>query len=319
MKTLFSYSKKESIRIDYFLSLKFKNFSRTYFQYLIEKTHILINDQTIKKKYILKYKDQIYINFLSPPQPSLKPQNIPLDILYEDNHILCINKPCNMVVHPAPGNPENTFVNALLYHCKNLEITDEIRPGIVHRLDKETSGILIAAKTYISHQKLVKMFANKQIKKKYLAICINHPKEGILEKNIKRHPILRKKMHVHEKGKKAISKFVILDKTADLSFVQVSPYTGRTHQIRVHLQYLKSPILGDKLYGNLKMNKKFLIKRHLLHAHQISFTHPITKKYLSLTAEIPSDMQSSIKTFFKKSWPNIFFIYEKNKKSDLNR
>ena len=189
----FLISTEELKRLDKLLSEKFKSNSRTYFQYLIENGSVLVNNKKVKKRFIPKIGDEIEIFFQALPDISLKAENIPLDILYEDEYIIAINKKANMVVHPAVGNWSNTFVNALLYHCKDLIYKDsDIRPGIVHRLDKNTTGVLLAAKTIKAQQKLIEQFKNREIKKKYLAITINKPKNQIISAPIARHKIKRK-------------------------------------------------------------------------------------------------------------------------------
>lgn len=285
-------------RLDKLLSLRFPNYSRTYFQYLIERGCVLINGMPLKKREFPKVGDEIEICFLLTPEISLEPQNIPLDILFEDDHLIAINKPANMVVHPAPGHPNNTFVNALLYHCKNLPTSDPLRPGIVHRLDKDTSGVLIAAKTTAAHAKLVELFSQRRIQKFYLAICVGSAKEGLIDAPIKRHPIQRKEMSVcFEGGKEAKSFCKLLKKNKKLSLVEVQLLTGRTHQIRVHLKYWGTPILGDSVYGSHSANKTFNVPRQLLHAHRINFTHPMTNAPLELLAPIEKDLLQCMETF----------------------
>jgi 23S rRNA pseudouridine1911/1915/1917 synthase len=289
----------EKTRIDKFLAKKFTLKSRSYFQYLIENECVHVNNKKIKKRALLKKGDEIEIFFLATPEISLTPENIPLDILYEDDYIIVINKPKDMVVHPAPGNYSHTFVNALLYHCKNLDNSDSIRPGIVHRLDKNTTGVLIAAKTSLSHQRLIEIFQKREIKKTYLALCIGKPEEGIINMPIKRHPIKRKEMTVSEDGKEAISEITILQHKNNISLVSINILTGRTHQIRVHLKHLNCPILGDDTYGSKHINEKYKIFSQQLHAHEISFIHPINKILLNIKAPLPCSMQKTIQYFFE--------------------
>ncbi|KPK32173.1 MAG: hypothetical protein AMS24_04815 [Chlamydiae bacterium SM23_39] len=292
----FSIEKDEKkIRIDSFLKNKFKDRSRSYFQYLIKEGAILINGKKIKKNSFVKYKDQIKISFLSLPQISLTPQKIPLNILFEDEHIICINKPANMVVHPACGNYDNTLVNALLYHTNDIKnIDDSIRPGIVHRLDKNTSGVLIAAKTTEAHGKLSLLFLKRKIEKEYICICIGKIEDQKITAPIKRNPHKRKEMIVKEKGKLAITEFKTIFEKNNFSLVKAIPSTGRTHQIRVHLKYLNAPILGDDVYGLNKKNKLLNIERQMLHAYKLSFSHPITNKFLSIKAPIPQDFKKNM-------------------------
>jgi len=274
------------MRLDKLLSAEFPSYSRTYFQYLIENGFVLVNGNVLKKKDKPSVGDEIEICFQLTPEISLEPENIPLDILYEDDDIIAINKPVGMVTHPAPGHYSQTFVNGLLYHCKTLP-QDHLRPGIVHRLDKETSGILLAAKTEKAHQKLVEMFSKRELKKTYLAICIGSPGDITIDAPIRRHPTKRKEMAVDPEGKSAITICKTLASNGNLSLMEVNLVTGRTHQIRVHMKYKGTPILGDTTYGSLTWNKKFAISHQLLHAYKLEFTHPITGKHLHLAAPIP--------------------------------
>ncbi len=289
-ETILISKEEEGVRLDTLLARRFPKYSRTYFQFLIEQNSVLSEGQLLKKREKLKEGDEIEICFLLTPEVSLEPENIPLDILYEDEHLLAINKPAGMVVHPAPGHYTGTFANALLYHCKNLEANPgNLRPGIVHRLDKETTGVLLAAKTPEAHQKLVAMFASRSIQKHYLAICIGNPPEGKIEAPIARHPKKRQEMAVSPEGREAISIVRLIEKRGHLSLVEVELITGRTHQIRVHLKHLGHPVLGDPVYGSILTNKKYKIQRQLLHAHRIAFIHPFTSMPISLEAPIPKE------------------------------
>ncbi|MCI0382141.1 MAG: RluA family pseudouridine synthase [Chlamydiae bacterium] len=283
----------ELVRLDKFLSKQYPSYSRTYFQFLIENGAVLVNGERIKKNCIPTIGDEIEVCFLLTPEISLEPEDIPIEIIYEDEDLLAINKQPNLVVHPAPGNVKGTFVNALLFHCANLKGEfSNLRPGIVHRLDKDTSGVLIAAKNYETHQKIIKLFSEREIKKTYLAICVGNPGNGVISAPIKRHPRKRKEMAVSEEGKEAISHVKVLKKNDPFSLVEVHPITGRTHQIRVHLKYKNSPILGDPIYGNSSINAKYQASRQMLHAYRLEFFHPSNNKPLKLEAEIPKDMQN---------------------------
>ncbi|MES2345306.1 MAG: RluA family pseudouridine synthase [Chlamydiota bacterium] len=291
--SLFVSPENATLRIDKFLSMQFPEYSRSYFQYLIDKACVLINGQAVKKRQALKPLDEVEICFELTPELSLIPEAIPLEILYEDEHLLAINKPVGMVVHPAPGHPSGTFVNALLHHCHTLKI-DSLRPGIVHRLDKDTSGVLIAAKTAHAHAQLVSLFSSRQIEKTYLTICLGNPGNVTINAPIKRHPVRRQEMAVIEGGKEAVSICTILNSNAKLSLVSVRLITGRTHQIRVHLKSRGTPVLGDSVYGSPSANTLFGAKRQLLHAHKICFIHPITNSPLEIEAPIPEDMNTFI-------------------------
>lgn len=294
-KNCFTPSLEEShLRLDALLSLRFPDKSRSYFQFLIEQGYVLVNGKTIKKRERTKPGDEIKIYFQITPEIDLTPESINLEILYEDEHLIAINKPAGMVVHPAPGHHRGTFVNALLFHCKQIDCGDPLRPGIVHRLDKDTSGILIAAKTRTVHAGLTDLFAKRKIEKTYLAICIGVPKESLIDMPIARHPFRRKEMTVCMQGKTSKTLCRVLAQNHSLSLVKLEPLTGRTHQLRVHLKHIGTPILGDEIYGNAIINKKFSTRRQLLHAYFIKFFHPITQQIFSLTAPIPEDLREAI-------------------------
>lgn len=289
-------AEEEGERLDKILANRFSDIqSRTYFQTLIEEGNVLLNGKPTKKRIKGSAGDELEIHFVLTPEIDLKPENIPLDILYEDDAILVINKPAGMVVHPAPGNWSGTFVNALLYHCQGIG-DGSLRPGIVHRLDKGTTGVLIAAKTPQAQQRLVESFSGRKVGKQYLAICIGNPGHGTIDAPIGRHPVDRKRMAIrHEGGRQAISRCHTEACDGKLSVVTVELITGRTHQVRVHLKHKGAPILGDDVYGNRQLNEKYEAKRPLLHAQELRLDHPITGKALIFTAPIPEDIQHFIK------------------------
>jgi 23S rRNA pseudouridine1911/1915/1917 synthase len=277
----------EGVRIDKFLSKRFPNHSRTYFQHLIEIGCVLVNGEPVKKRTIPEEGDEIEVLFQATPEASLEAENIPLEILYEDEYILAVNKPAGMVVHPAPGHWSGTFVNALLGHCQHLAPgSDPLRPGIVHRLDKETTGVLLAAKTLEAHQKLIELFSNRKMEKLYLALCQGKPANTIITAPIARHPVHRKEMAAIPDGREAITEIQVAACNDRMSLVLARPRTGRTHQIRVHLKHIGSPVLGDPIYG-----KRENYERHLLHAYRLVFEHPITGCPMRLIAPIPNDMK----------------------------
>lgn len=278
-----------NVRLDKLLHAHFATFSRTYFQGLIAGGFVLVNGKVVKKKDKPNIGDEIEVCFQLTEEISLEPENIPLDILYEDDHLLAVHKPAGMVVHPAAGHPRGTFVHALLYHCKNLPFGNTFRPGIVHRLDKDTSGVLLAAKTYEVHQKLIELFSSRSIEKTYLAICAGNPGSTVVNAPIGRHPQRRQEMAVVENGKEAISQIRTLKIEKELSLVEIKPKTGRTHQIRVHLKHLGTPVLGDPVYGSPAANKKHQALRQLLHAQSLKFVHPISQQILELAAPLPLD------------------------------
>jgi 23S rRNA pseudouridine1911/1915/1917 synthase len=252
----------------------------------------LVNGEVVKKRMEPKVGDEIEIEFTIGPEIDLKPENIPLDILYEDADIIVVNKPCGMVVHPAPGHWSHTFVNALVYHCQELLKSDEkIRPGIVHRLDKDTTGVLIAAKHAEAQRRLIEAFASRNVKKTYLAIVCGHPENQYIETPIGRSPKQRQKMAVVATGKASKTKIELVYADKEWSVVRVGLETGRTHQIRVHLASIGSPVLGDALYGNCALNVRFSAARQLLHAETLQFGHPISGKELIVKAPYPEDFK----------------------------
>ena len=301
MPTKFFYATLKDVknRLDKFISLQIPNLSRSYIQYLISSGNVLINNKKAKKNLLLKNLDKIQITLIEKANNILlKPQKINLNILYEDEHVIIINKHAGMVTHPGCNNFENTFVNALLYHCNlNIKTTqeNEFRPGIVHRLDKDTSGCLIAAKNDLAQQSLSNLFFTKRIQKTYLAICLNVPADMTISAPIGRDHINRLKMTISKKGKHAITKVKLMASYNNFSLIRVNILTGRTHQIRVHLKYMNFPILGDQIYGNININKQYKINRQLLHAHQLKFIHPINKNFISVTAKPPEDFDNLLK------------------------
>lgn len=290
-------SEEAGIRLDKLLASRFPLHSRTYFQYLIDQGCVLVNGTVLKKREKPKAEDEIEVCFQLTPELCLEPQEIPLNILYEDPHLIAIDKPAGMVVHPAPGHPSGTFVNALLHHCKELHGDGSLRPGIVHRLDKDTSGILLAAKTQEAHQKLVQAFSERKVDKTYLAIAVGKAKEGLIDAPIKRDPLNRKQMAICPEGKEAKSLCRLIDFSDGLSIVEIKLITGRTHQIRVHLKHQGTPVLGDPVYGSPSYNKKFHVERQLLHAYQVKINHPITNAPLNICAPPPKDFAAFIKLF----------------------
>jgi 23S rRNA pseudouridine1911/1915/1917 synthase len=284
-------------RLDKILAQRYlQQYSRTYFQYLIGEHLVLLNGIPVKKRTKPEEGDEVDILFSATPEIDVAPESIPLDILYEDDAIIVINKPAGMVVHPAPGNWTGTFVNALLGHCKALEVPEgSLRPGIVHRLDKDTSGVLIAAKTLLAQQRLIELFAGRRVYKEYLAICCGNPGTGEIDIPIGRHPVHRQKMApLKEGGKPALTRYDTLSFDGALSVVRIILATGRTHQIRVHMLHLGTPVLGDAIYGQPSFNKKFKAERQLLHAYRLRLPHPLTGKMMEFEAPIPTDIQKII-------------------------
>ena len=287
-----------SVRLDSFLSEK-TNLTRSSVQKLIESGNVLVNNKTIGKSYKLKTNDKIAVTIPDPEPLELTPENIPLDIVYEDECLLVVNKPKNMVVHPAPGNYSNTLVNALLFHCKESlsGINGVMRPGIVHRIDKDTSGLLIVAKNDLSHQFLAEQIKEHSFTREYEAVVVGEFKdlEGDIELPIGRHPIKRKQMAVtYKNSKPAKTHYKVLQSSNNLSHVRLTLFTGRTHQIRVHMSALGHSVAGDMVYGRTGTKFKSL-GGQCLHAKKIGFIHPITKKYMEFESDLPDYFKEFLK------------------------
>ena len=275
-------------RIDTYLSEK-EEYSRMAIQRLINDGKIIVNGKKIKASYKVQNGDKIKIEEEKPKEIELKAQNIPLEVLYEDNDIIVVNKPKGMVVHPANGNPDGTLVNAIMAICKDSlsGIGGEIRPGIVHRLDKNTSGAIIIAKNDKAHIALSNQLKNHEIKKTYIALVRGIVKENNATINmpIARSKNDRKKMAVDKNGKEAITHFKVLERFDDCTLLEVNIETGRTHQIRVHLSHIGYPIIGDDVYSNGK--NRWNVKGQCLHAKSLDFKHPITGKQIHIEAPLP--------------------------------
>jgi 23S rRNA pseudouridine1911/1915/1917 synthase len=284
------------LRLDKILAQRFADIkSRSYFENLFDEEKILVNGSPVKKRFQPQLNDEIEVNFLFTPELSIVPEAIPLDIVYEDDFLIVINKPAGMVVHPAVGNWTGTFVNALMHHCGNASImankdNRDLRPGIVHRIDKETTGLLIAAKNNDVQRLLIQQFSQRLIHKEYLAICFGNPGNVTIDQPIGRHPIHRKMMAIVPSGRNAVSVCRSLSFNGELALVNIALITGRTHQIRVHLNHLQKPLVGDSLYGSDKVNRRFNIYRQMLHAYKLSFKHPVSGVQLNLKVDPPHDM-----------------------------
>lgn len=292
----FINSENQGERIDKFLSSKLNDISRSYIHKLIEDSNIMVNQNSVNKKYKLSENDMINVKIPKPQELEVVAENIPLDIVYEDNDLLIVNKPKNMVVHPAPGNYSGTLVNALLYHCKNSlsGINGVIRPGIVHRIDKDTSGLLIVAKNDTSHKELAEQIKNHSFTREYEAIVYGNLKEdtGTINANIARHKTDRKKMAVVPfLGRNAVTHYTVLKRYGNFTHIKLKLETGRTHQIRVHMSYIGHPVVGDEVYANPKNNPFKFLKGQCLHAKTIGFIHPTTKEYMEFTSILPEYFQ----------------------------
>ena len=282
---------QENERLDKYVSLIYPDFSRSFFQKLIKDSAILVNDKPEKANYRMKAEDVVTIQFPDAVETAIEPENIPLDILYEDNDVLIVNKPKGMVVHPSAGHYSGTLVNGILYHCKDSlsGINGEIRPGIVHRIDMDTTGSLIVCKNDISHVNIAEQIKEHSVNRIYEGIVHGNVKqdEGTIEGAIGRHPIDRKKMAINEKnGKPAITHYKVLERFGNYTYMQFKLETGRTHQIRVHMANIGHPLLGDNLYASGKTAFKNLIGQ-TLHAKTIGFVHPTTHEYMEFQAPLP--------------------------------
>ena len=292
-------SNLEYDRIDRFLAIKLPDLSRSRLQSLIKEGHIKLNGKKTKPSQPIGSGDIIKV-IIPPLQEALaQPEEIDLEVLFEDEHLIVVNKPHGLVVHPAAGNPSGTLVNALLHHCKELSgIGGVERPGIVHRLDKDTSGCLVAAKSDASHKKLVEYFSERQINKIYLAVVDGIPAldSGRIENNIARDPRDRQKMAVVQppRGKVAITEYENKIHNEGATLVQCNLLTGRTHQIRVHMKSIGNPILGDPIYAR-SSKQNFQVNRLMLHAWKLGFKHPITKKDYQFESNIPKDFSHWVK------------------------
>ena len=285
-------------RLDLFLLKKFPDQSRSHLQKLISDENVLVDGKPSKASYKLNGSEKISIAEMKAEELSLEPENIPLDILYEDSDIIVVNKARGMVVHPADSIIHGTLVNALLYHCKDLSgINGIMRPGIVHRLDKDTSGVMVVAKNDKSHISLSEQIQSKTAKRTYLAIvhgCIND-NAGIIEGAIGRHKVDRKKMAITSDGKPAITEFRVIERFKNYTFVECNLKTGRTHQIRVHMTSIGYPLVGDPKYGNKK--NPFEIKGQALHSHILTLNQPSTGERMTFTAPLPKDMKQILNLF----------------------
>lgn len=300
--------KQSKVRLDVYLTHQVENATRNKVQKAIQDGAVLINGKRVKPSYPIAPNDIIDITFPRPPRPEAKPENIPLDIIYEDDQLLIVNKAAGMVTHPAYGNYTGTLVNALLHHCNKLsKINTELRPGIVHRLDKETTGLMVIAKNDVAHHFLAKQFSKRTIDREYWAIVwgkFKQPK-GTIEASLGRSKRDRKKVAVTAEGKHAITEYEVLKQFDFLSLVRLKLKTGRTHQIRVHLAHIGHPVFGDPTYGGRSntwgglegkkaqhaQNLLKIISRQALHAKTIGFVHPKTKEQVKFESELPEDMR----------------------------
>lgn len=286
-------------RIDVYISRFRDDLSRSQVQKLITDGKVTVNGKNIKSNYRLREKDIIDIEIPDPEPLDIEAEDISLNILYEDSDVIVIDKPQGMVVHPAPGHYSGTVVNALMYHCKDSlsGINGCMRPGIVHRIDMNTSGIIVAAKSDAAHKSLAVQFAEHSINRRYRAIVVGNIKEDTLtvDKPIGRNPRDRKKMAVVEGGKRAVTHFTVLERFGKYTYIEASLETGRTHQIRVHMAYSGHPLLGDNIYGSEKQPYKLI--GQVLHAGVLGFVHPATSEYMEFRSEVPEYFEKLLERF----------------------
>ena len=281
---------RKGTRLDKALSDYLDGVSRSYLQKLIKEGYVTVNDRPEKASFKLNVQDRVMVTLPDEEPLDILPENIPLDILYEDQELLVVNKPKGMVVHPSAGHSSGTLVNALLYHCSGQlsGINGVQRPGIVHRIDKDTTGALVVCKTDLAHQSLAAQLKEHSITRRYRAIVHHNIREdsGTVDAPIGRHPVDRKKMAVnYRNGKPAVTHYRVLERFGEYAYIECRLETGRTHQIRVHMSHIGHPLLGDEIYGPVKC--PFRLQGQCLHAMVLGFLHPVTGEYLEFTAPLP--------------------------------
>jgi len=285
---------KAGVRLDKYVGEKCSELSRTHAQKLIADGHITVNGRVVKASFKLNTGDRVSIIIPPTPPTSLLPEAIPLNIIYEDDDLLVIDKPAGLAVHPAPGHPDHTLVNAILSHLPSLaEISESLRPGIVHRLDKDTSGVMLVAKNEPARLNLMQQFEVHSVVKTYQVLVKGHltPEEGIIEASIGRDPRNRKRMAVVTEGREARTRYSVVRYIGDYTLLEVRTETGRTHQIRVHLAAIGYPVVGDTTYGV----KSDHLSRQFLHACRLGFKLPATGEYVEFTSELPPDLEQALK------------------------
>ena len=296
MKEEYIVNKSETgMRIDAYIASKDEKYSRSLVQRLIKEEKVLLDGKIAKASNKVQCGQTVEFEYEELQNSELKGEDIPIDILYEDDDILVVNKPKNMVVHPAVGNRSGTLVNAVLGRHELSDINGEVRPGIVHRLDKNTTGVLVIAKNNIAHQKIAKQIENRETKKEYIALVrgLISENEGVINMPIGRHPTDRKKMTVRKDGKEAVTEFKVIKRYKEgFTLVRINLKTGRTHQIRVHMSHIGYPVVGDDVYSNGK--NQFGVTSQMLHAHKLGFTHPTTGEKVEYEAPLPEYFEKII-------------------------
>lgn len=295
---LFVIQENQQMRLDKYLAEQFPEQTRSYLQKLIKDGEVLVNGKTVKTGYQLSCGDEVAVNIPEPKELDVEAQEMELDIVYEDEDVILINKPKGMVVHPAPGHTTDTLVNGLLHHCKdNLSgINGVARPGIVHRIDRDTTGILIVCKNDMSHNSIAEQLKVHSITRKYRALVHGNIKtdQGTVEGAIGRHPVDRKKMAINERnGKPAVTHYTVLERFGNYTYIECQLETGRTHQIRVHMSSIGHPLVGDEVYGPAKC--PFKLQGQCLHAMVLGFVHPRTGEYMEFSAELPEYFEALLK------------------------
>lgn len=278
----------DNTRIDSTLSFLLPDKSRSYIQKIIKDGAITVNGKIVKQSYTLKVDDEIVCDIPDAVMPEIEPEEMKLDIVYEDSDFIIINKPKDMVVHPAPGHMKGTLVNGIMHHCKDLSgINGVLRPGIVHRIDKDTTGLLIICKNDIAHNHIAEQLKEHSIERTYHAIChgVLKEDEGVINAPLGRSQNDRKKMAIVSDGKRAVTHYTVLERFKDATYVKLNLETGRTHQIRVHMASLGHPLLGDNVYG--QKNDKYLKYGQLLHAKTLGLVHPTTGEFVQFDSDIP--------------------------------
>lgn len=282
-------------RLDVWLAGRFPHLSRTQVQRLVASGAVQVNGQPRKPAYRIEASDRIVVALPGEQEPLVLPEPIPLDVIYEDAHLLVVNKPAGLVVHPAAGHVSGTLVNALLSHCPQVaEVGGRERAGIVHRLDKETSGLLVVAKDAGAHAALQRQFKLRQVRKTYLALVEGRvsPHEGLIEVPIGRDPRDRKRMAAQQGGRPALTRYRAVETFREHTLLEVQPHTGRTHQVRVHLAWLGYPVVGDRVYGHRR--QRLLSERHFLHAAELCFRHPTTGEEMTFVAPLPAELEAVV-------------------------
>ncbi|HEX3011534.1 MAG TPA: RluA family pseudouridine synthase [Syntrophomonadaceae bacterium] len=300
IETLLVEENMEGERLDLFVSEMLENLSRSSVKLLNDQGKITVNGETAKASYRVREGDEVTVAIPEPSVLDIKPQDIPLNIIYQDEDVAVIDKPKGMVVHPAHGNWDNTLVNALMFHVKDLSgINGELRPGIVHRLDKDTSGVIVVAKNDIAHRSLAEQIRVHSINREYIALVHGNIKEnlGRIEAPIGRSKVDRKKMSVEADGRPAISNYEVIERFGEYTLVRVKLLTGRTHQIRVHFSYIHHPVVGDQVYGSGR--KHFNLDSQALHACLLGFQHPRLLTYMEFTSPLPGYFQTIIRELRK--------------------